>query len=552
MAITDRSGAVSSDVAIKLPVRAATTANISLSGTPTIDTVALAVDDRVLVKDQTDATENGIYDVAAGAWSRSADCSDSFSFVQGTLVFCLEGSANDDQFWMLNTEDPEIGTSNLTWESVGLSGQTGATGATGATGSTGAAGADAANYGGTSTTSLTIGTGSQAFTTQASMAYQVGARVRLSYTSDTTKYMEGIITAYSDTTMTVNFDVTGSSGTYANWNLNIAGERGATGATGATGDTGATGAAGDDGDDGATGLPGLSYPFTFDTGTTAVDPGSGQIAGNDADLSAATALYINETGSDAVSIAAVLADIDGCTASRKGFVRLISTADSADWVLYYITDITDNGAWQTLAVTYVGGSVTAFSADDPLYVQLDRSTNASSSVGKHTIGASAGAIFPALTNGCADLAQAESSVRKINYKYLAFDPSSVEYAWFWIPTPKSYNASTVTMRAIWTHPSTSTNFGVVWQFEILALDDDDAIDTVLGTAVTVTDTGGTTEDFYRSDESGAITPGNTAAKEDWLAVRVSRLASNGSDTLAVDAHLLGVELYYSTDAADDT
>lgn len=172
-------------------------------------------------------------------------------------------------------------------------------------------------------------------------------------------------------------------------------------------------------------------------------------------------------------------------------------------------------------------------------------------IGKHTVGAAAGTLYPASTNGCAALAQAETSTNKINYKYLAFDPTSIEYAWFWIPTPKSYNASTVTFRAVWTHPSTATNFSVVWQFEVLSLSNDDAIDTAVGTAVTVTDTGGTTQDFYTADASAAVTPSNTAAKQDWLAIRVSRKASDVSDTMAVDAHLIGVECYYSTDVNTD-
>lgn len=171
--------------------------------------------------------------------------------------------------------------------------------------------------------------------------------------------------------------------------------------------------------------------------------------------------------------------------------------------------------------------------------------------GKQTIGVSSGGIFPATTNGCAALAQAETATNKINYKYLAFDPSAVEYAWVWFPSPKSYNASTFTMRFKWTHPATTTNFAVVWQVEMLSLADDDAIDTAVGSAVIVTDTGGTTQDFYKTSETGSITPSNTAAKQDEIAVRVSRLATSGSDTLAVDAHLIGIEIYYTTNAGND-
>lgn len=172
-------------------------------------------------------------------------------------------------------------------------------------------------------------------------------------------------------------------------------------------------------------------------------------------------------------------------------------------------------------------------------------------VGKFTVGVHAGGLTPTTTNGCAAVAQGETTTNKINYLYLAFDASAEEKAFFWMPSPKSYDASTVTMRAVWTHPSTATNFGVVWEFEILAVANDDALDTAVGTAITVTDTGGTTEDFYITAESAAITPGNTAAKQDWLYVQVSRKAADGSDSLAVDAHLIGVEVFYTTDAATD-
>ena len=171
--------------------------------------------------------------------------------------------------------------------------------------------------------------------------------------------------------------------------------------------------------------------------------------------------------------------------------------------------------------------------------------------GKQTVAVPAGAINPTTTNGCAALTDAETTTNAINYKYLAFDASSEEKAYFWMATPKSYDAGTVTMRFIWTHPSTTTNFDVIWEAEILSLSNDDAMDTAVGTAVTVTDTGGTTEDFYISAETSAITAANTPAAQDWLYVQVSRKAADGSDTLAVDAHLIGVELIYNTDALKD-
>ncbi|WP_454647790.1 glycine-rich domain-containing protein [Bradyrhizobium liaoningense] len=82
------------------------------------------------------------------------------------------------------------------------------------------------SYGGTSATSLAIGTGSKAFTTQAGLAYQDGARVRASSAADTSNWMEGLAT-YSGTSLTIAVDKTNGSGTHADWNFNVVGQPGA-------------------------------------------------------------------------------------------------------------------------------------------------------------------------------------------------------------------------------------------------------------------------------------------------------------------------------------
>jgi hypothetical protein len=83
--------------------RAATTGNITLSGTQTIDGVAVTAGELVLVKDQSTASQNGLYVVAAGAWSRSI-LMDSWAEVVGSVVIVTEGTANGDTVF--------IGTSN--------------------------------------------------------------------------------------------------------------------------------------------------------------------------------------------------------------------------------------------------------------------------------------------------------------------------------------------------------------------------------------------------------------------------------------------------------
>lgn len=117
---TDRRQGVSAGQAAKAPVTVATTANITLSGEQTIDGVACVANDRVLVKDQTDASENGIYDVSTGSWSRSPDFDGSHDVLPGTLIpTSSEGSSNGGlTYQVTNTGDITIGTTNLTFSTV--------------------------------------------------------------------------------------------------------------------------------------------------------------------------------------------------------------------------------------------------------------------------------------------------------------------------------------------------------------------------------------------------------------------------------------------------
>lgn len=89
----------------KSPVRAATTANITLSGAQTIDGVSVIAGDRVLVKNQTTGSANGIYLAAAGAWTRATDF-DTAAEVLGASTFVSEGTTQGNSVWLQTADAP--------------------------------------------------------------------------------------------------------------------------------------------------------------------------------------------------------------------------------------------------------------------------------------------------------------------------------------------------------------------------------------------------------------------------------------------------------------
>lgn len=102
----------------KQPVRVATTASITLSGTQTIDGVALSIDDRVLVKDNSTQSQNGIYLVKAGAWLRTDDANTGTELTNA-VVSVLEGTANTGSTFRQITTSITLGSSNIVWQSFG-------------------------------------------------------------------------------------------------------------------------------------------------------------------------------------------------------------------------------------------------------------------------------------------------------------------------------------------------------------------------------------------------------------------------------------------------
>jgi hypothetical protein len=116
--------AARSGLDVKASCRAATTANITLSATQTIDGVSLSIGDRVLVKNQSTASENGIWVVASSTWARSSDADTSAKVSSGMFTFIEEGTVNDNAGFVLITDNPiTLGTTALTFVQFSGAGQ---------------------------------------------------------------------------------------------------------------------------------------------------------------------------------------------------------------------------------------------------------------------------------------------------------------------------------------------------------------------------------------------------------------------------------------------
>lgn len=117
MSQIDRTMGLVGNVAIKAPVRLATTANLALlAGLLVIDGIQTVEGDRILVWHQTDTTENGIYTADSGDWERAKDFDGNLDAVLGTLVYVTSGNTQGNTFFRVTTADPVvIDTSTVTF-----------------------------------------------------------------------------------------------------------------------------------------------------------------------------------------------------------------------------------------------------------------------------------------------------------------------------------------------------------------------------------------------------------------------------------------------------
>jgi hypothetical protein len=155
----------------------------------------------------------------------------------------------------------------------------------------------------------------------------------------------------------------------------------------------------------------------------------------------------------------------------------------------------------------------------------------------------ASAWIPRTTGGCGVDSREIGATNRANVDELLFDAGTEEFAQALVVMPSNYNNSTVTARFYWTAAAGSG--GVAWGLGGRAYGDDDALDQASGTRQVVTDTLITADDVHVTSATSAITIDGTPATNKAINYQISREVGNASDTLAVDARLLGVEIIFN-------
>jgi hypothetical protein len=171
-------------------------------------------------------------------------------------------------------------------------------------------------------------------------------------------------------------------------------------------------------------------------------------------------------------------------------------------------------------------------------------------VGKETIWVPSSAMYPNTTDGCARLTQVELS-NGPELKVLDFDKDSDENAQFSVAFPKSWNEGTITFQAYFAATSTDTGT-VAWGLSGVAIADNDSGNTAFGTNVVATAKAhsGASNDINVTAESGAVTIAGSPSTDELVFFQIMRDVS--ADSLAADARLLGIKLFFTTDAKNDT
>lgn len=412
---------------------------------------------------------------------------------------------------------------------------------------------------GTSSSSVTVGVGSKVFSTQSGKAWIAGQRLRAA-SADGSLVLDGEVVVYGGGSLTLAVDYTEGSGSHADWSLSLIGPRGPAG-VGTTADNVSFVPAG--------GIASTNLQSALaELDSEKLSTSGGDMTGRLTVALAGTApiplflTAIDESANGGISYRVkqtttpapfdIIWDDASFSYDTGGSLQLYTRYRS------YVVDPTagsEHGGFQWYAAQAGAQALQAELVGGVFDVPTDLRVGGISinSIGRQTVFVPAGAMTPRQSSGAA-LNTTESATNRINYQSLDFDPSLVEYAQFQLAMPKSWNESSISARFIWL--SAAGTGDVVWAIQAAAISDDDPLDAAFGTAVSPNVTDGVdgvtaASDVMVSPETATFAAAGSPSSGDLVVFQVYRNAVSGADSLAADARLLGVVLYYTTDAASD-
>ena len=206
----------------------------------------------------------------------------------------------------------------------------------------------------------------------------------------------------------------------------------------------------------------------------------------------------------------------------------------------------------TIGTATTAGAI-AIAADGTVDLDTAGATVASAVIktaGLETIWVPSAAMRPTVSNGCAALTEVETTSGRPDLQVLDFDKDADEAAQFQIAFPKSWNEGTITFAVYYIGLAATT--GVAFGLQGVSVGDNEEADQAYGTAVVVTDDSqGDATEVLITATSGAVTLANSPAAGDISFFRLFRDVSDGNDDMAGDARVLGVKIFFTTNAAND-
>ena len=245
-------------------------------------------------------------------------------------------------------------------------------------------------------------------------------------------------------------------------------------------------------------------------------------------------------------------DSSNDTLTITGGEGIVTTASDAPEDVNIVLDLSE----LTTDTVIADGDLIVFRDISPAANNLITKANFESALsitqGKQTIWIPASAMIPEVTSPCSDLV-AYTTLNNRDYRALSFDAGADEAAQFDIAFPKRWNEGNITFQVFWTVDANVTT-GVAWALEARANADNEGMETAFGTPIVVTDDSQgriTHEEVYVTSESANLLIGGVPAADELSFFRIFRDVSDGNDDTTQDARLIGIKLFWTTDAEND-